>query len=228
MDIVAIIPARGGSKEIPKKNIKEIAGKPLISWSINQAQESTLIDDVIVSTDCHEIAEISKTEGASVPFMRPKDLASDSATTESAILHCIEQLNNEKKYPKIIVLIQCTSPIRSEDCFDNAIRYFIDNDYDSMLSVCRSNRFYWKNMLHPKPLYDFINRPRRQDIKTEDQQFLESGSFYIMKTKNLQESGNRLSGKIGMFLTKDEEQFEIDTMLDFKVCEALLIEKQSR
>ena len=96
-----------------------------------------------------------------------------------------------------------------------------------MLSACRLTGSI-KNMLHPKPLYDFINRPRRQDIKTEDQQFLESGSFYIMKTKNLQESGNRLSGKIGMFLTKDEEQFEIDTMLDFKVCEALLIEKQSR
>ena len=228
MDIVAIIPARGGSKEIPKKNIKEIAGKPLISWSINQAKESVLIDEVIVSTDCEEIAGIARNNGASIPFMRPGDLSDDKSTTESAILHCIEYLNSQNKYPRIVVLIQCTSPIRSKGCFDKAIKHFIDNNFDSMLSVCRSNRFYWKDLQNPKAMYDFVNRPRRQDIKNDDQQFLETGSFYITKTDSLKESGNRLSGKIGMFLTDDDEQFEIDTMVDFKVCEAIMINKENR
>jgi CMP-N,N'-diacetyllegionaminic acid synthase len=221
MSIVAFIPARGGSKGVPKKNIKEIAGKPLIAWSIEQALASNLIDRVIVSTDCPEIAKVAKEYGAEVPFLRPDSISGDTATTESAMLHCCDYLEERNELPELFLLVQATSPIRSKDQFDNAVIYFKKNNYDSVLTVSLSHRFTWKNPSNPSASYDYMNRPRRQDIKKEDQEYLETGSFYITKTKLLIGSKNRLSGKVGMFETPEDESYEIDSLVDFKVCEAI-------
>lgn len=220
--IIAFIPARGGSKGIPKKNIKMLLGKPLIAWSIEQALSSKLIDRVIVSTDCPEIARISKQHGAEVPFMRPENISGDKATTESAMLHCCEYLKDRNELPKLFILIQATSPIRSDNQFDEAILEFKENNYDSLLTVSRSHRFIWKNKQTPIASYDYMKRPRRQDIKEEDQSYLETGSFYITKTSMLMESKNRLTGKIGLFETLEEESYEIDSLVDFIVCEEIL------
>jgi CMP-N,N'-diacetyllegionaminic acid synthase len=222
MGIIAFIPARGGSKGVSKKNIKELAGKPLIVWSIEQALASDLIDRVIVSTDCSEIAEISKRHGAEVPFLRPKNISGDTATTESAMLHCCEYLINKDELPEIFILIQATSPIRSSGQFDKAIRYFKHNSYDSLLTVSKSHRFTWKNKLNPVASYNFNGRPRRQDIKPESQEYLETGSFYITNTKMLMKFGNRLVGKIGLFETDEDESYEIDSLVDFIICENIL------
>jgi N-acylneuraminate cytidylyltransferase len=221
MKIVAFIPARGGSKGLPKKNIKLLAGKPLIAWSIEQALSSELIDRVIVSTDCTEIAKVAKEYGAEVPFLRPDSLSCDSATTESAMLHCCQYLEEKNELPELFILVQATSPIRSKNQFDKAILCFQNNNYDSLLSVSASHRFTWKNPLKPSASYDFLNRPRRQDIKKEDQEYLETGSFYITKTELLVQSGNRLVGNVGMFITPEAESYEIDSFIDFKVCEEI-------
>ncbi|AUL74555.1 CMP-N-acetylneuraminic acid synthetase [Pseudoalteromonas sp. 13-15] len=222
MSVVAFIPARGGSKGVPKKNIKLLAGKPLIAWSIEQAKKSKNIDRVIVSTDCPEIAKVALEFGAEVPFMRPVDISSDIATTESAMLHCCDYLNDKNELPEIFVLIQCTSPLRAEGTFDKAIERFKLKGYDSMLSVSLSHRFTWKDKDNPSASYDFMNRPRRQDIKEKDQEYLETGSFYITNTKKLLASKNRLTGKIGMFETPEIESFEIDSHIDFTICEELV------
>lgn len=222
MSVVAFIPARSGSKGVPQKNTRELAGKPLIAWSIQQALASDLIDRVIVSTDSHEIAEIARKHGAEVPFMRPAEISGDSASTESAMLHCCEFLEKESGLPDIFVLIQCTSPIRIEGVFDQAIIEFRDKNYDSMLSVSESHRFTWKNPSAPKASYDFKNRPRRQDIKSTDREYLETGSFYITKTSVLIKNKNRLGGEIGFFLTPETDSFEIDSEVDFLICEELL------
>ncbi|MBB1456677.1 cytidylyltransferase domain-containing protein [Pseudoalteromonas sp. SG43-5] len=222
MSTIAFIPARGGSKGVPQKNIKLLAGKPLIAWSIQQAKESELIDRVIVSTDCSEIAEIAKKFGAEVPYLRPSDISGDTASTESAMLHCCEFLKSENCLPEIFILVQCTSPLRKMGIFDKAIEEFNKERYDSMLSVSLSHRFTWKNQEQPIASYDFRNRPRRQDIRKEDQDYLETGSFYITKTAKLIESKNRLVGKIGMFITPEVESFEIDSEVDFVICEELM------
>jgi CMP-N,N'-diacetyllegionaminic acid synthase len=222
MSIVAFIPARGGSKGVPQKNIKLIAGKPLIAWSIEQTLASDLIDRVIVSTDCPDIASVAKKYGAEVPFLRPDSISGDKATTESAMLHCCDYLEKANELPELFLLVQATSPIRSENQFDNAINYFNKNNYDSLLTVSPSHRFIWKNPSKPSASYDYMNRPRRQDIKEEDQEYLETGSFYITKTELLIKAKNRLVGNIGMFETPEDESYEIDSLVDFKVCEEIL------
>lgn len=222
MSVIAFIPARGGSKGVPKKNIKMLAGKPLIAWSIEHALQSKLVDRVIVSTDCLEVASIAKAYGAEVPFLRPDGLSGDTATTESAMLHCCDYLKELDELPDLFLLIQCTSPLRGKDCFDNAINEFKENNLDSMLSVSLSHRFTWKKLENPSASYDYTNRPRRQDISTTAQEYLETGSFYITKTANLIKAKNRLTGKVGMFLTPEVESFEIDSHVDFVICEELM------
>jgi len=119
-------------------------------------------------------------------------------------------------------LIQATSPIRSDEQFDEAIKEFRQNEYDSLLTVSESHRFTWKKSDKPVASYDYMNRPRRQDIKEEDQEYLETGSFYITKTDMLMKYKNRLCGTVGMFETPEIESYEIDTHVDFVICEELI------
>ena len=222
MRTVALIPARGGSKGLPKKNIKDIFGKPLIAWSIIQALTAKLISDVFVSTNCHEIAGISKKFGASVPFIRPDNISDDTASTESAILHFCEYIDDAKIKVDNILLIQCTSPVRAHGRFDDAIKHFNRKKFDSMLSVANCHNFLWRNIENPEALYDFKNRPRRQDIPSVDQNLVETGSFYIFKKDKFMLSENRLCGNIGLYKTPTTEMFDIDTLSDFSICENLL------
>ncbi|TDO95984.1 cytidylyltransferase domain-containing protein [Marinomonas balearica] len=222
MRTVAFIPARGGSKGIPGKNIKDIAGKPLIVWSIERAKNSKLVDKVIVSTDSEEIAKIAKENGAEVPFLRPEDISGDTATTESAMLHYCDWLEKNNELYDNLLLVQVTSPIRAETRFDDAINYFKNNQLDSLLSVCPSHRFFWRDLENPVASYDFKNRPRRQDLKQSEIPYMETGSFYITKIEKLRKHKNRLCGKVGMFVTPEEESYEIDSLVDFKFCESML------
>ena len=218
---VAFIPARGGSKGLPKKNILPFCGKPLIAWSIEEALQSELVSDVVVSTDCNIIAEISSLYGAMVPFLRPEEISGDTATTESAMVHfCKWAIEKGFEY-KNILLVQATSPIRDKGVFDKAINHFNQSDSDSLLSVSSSHRFFWKGGGEPKASYDYQNRPRRQDISDDERYYIETGSFYITKIDKLLETNSRLCGKISLYETKEEESYEIDSLTDFLACEVI-------
>ena len=220
--ILAIIPARGGSKGIPRKNIRLLAGKPLIAYSIEAAVKSRYIDRVIVSTEDEEITEISKKYGAEV-IERPMELATDTAPTEPVLEHVVKLLKEHEDYrTDIIVLLQPTSPLRNSNHIDEALDIFLNNDYDTLLSVCPSHAFIWKiGEAGAYPInYDFKNRPRRQDKEPE---YKENGAIYITTYETLMRNQNRLGGKIGLYIMPEECSVEIDTAFDFYLCEHIII-----
>jgi len=219
--ITAFIPARGGSKGILGKNIKEFAGKPLIVHSIEYALNCSQIDEVVVSTDDDKIAKIARKAGARI-VNRPPELSTDSASTESAIHHFVNKFN---KKPDILVLLQPTSPYRPKGSLENAITHFTENGFDSLLSITPTCRFFWrvKDDQTTYAEYDYLNRPHRQDLKQEDIRYMENGSLYIFTRKHFDKMGNRLGGKIGYVEWPEEYSLEIDTHLDFDILEKLFL-----
>lgn len=222
---LCIIPARGGSKSIPGKNLRVVAGKPLLAWSIEQALAS-IADKVVVSTDSAEIAAVAKDAGAEVPFMRPAELATDTAATEPVLLHALDELERNSGYrPEAVVLLQPTCPIRKAGTVDRAIRHFAENRADSLVGAREIHPFLWEDIDNPKALYDFMNRPRRQDVPPEKRIFEETGAMYITRTGFLRRTGNRLGGKIAIFPMDAEESWDIDAESDLMVVDALLSRK---
>ena len=217
--ITAFIPARGGSKGVPNKNIKEFASKPLIVHSIEYSLNSKYADEVLVSTNDSKISKIAQAAGAKV-IKRPRDLATDTSTTESAIEHYI---NSAKQKPDIIVLLQATSPLRPKGSLDKALNHFHKGGYDSLLSICPTHRFFWRvkddNTAYAE--YDYLNRPRRQDLSQGNVRFVENGSIYIFSREHFEKTGNRLGGKIGYVKWPDVYSIEIDSPLDFKFAEQI-------
>lgn len=216
--IFAFIPARGGSKGIPNKNIKLFNGKPLIEWTIVSALKSKLISKVIVSSDSQKILSISKKLGAET-VLRPKSISGDFATTESAIKHYIK---NTKESFDTIVLLSPTSPIRKMSDIDNAIKEFKSKKLDSCFSASILVDFLiWKLNKKKKYVsinYNFKNRGTRQK---RDLNYVENGSIYVFKTKLIKYYNNRIAGKIGIYLMNFWQSFEIDVKDDWKLLETI-------
>ena len=220
MNVACIIPARGGSKGIPNKNIYDFAGKPLIYWSIKQALASSMINcGVYVSSDSDEILDLSEQFGAH-PIQRPDDLSTDFATSESALIHAQNEISKASEIDAIIFL-QATSPLREHHDLDQGIQQFQKQGVDSLFSSTELEDFFiWTN--HDNRLeslnYDYHNRKRRQDVQ---KQYVENGSFYIYKPKLMMGQKNRLCGKIGQYIMKPWTVYEIDSMEDLELCEFL-------
>ena len=220
MTTIAIIPARGGSKGVPGKNVRDLSGMPLLAYSILDAQEAKLIDKVYVSTDDREIAEVSLKHDAEV-IDRPAQFASDTASSESALIHALSEIEKAGVSPNLIVFLQCTSPIRTGVDIDNAIVKLQADQADSLLSVSPSHRFLWEEVdrVAKSINYDYRSRKRRQDMQP---QYVENGSIYVFKPWVLKELGNRLGGKLSLFQMSEAAGWEIDSILDFEIAEFLL------
>jgi len=220
MNIVAIILARGGSKGIPKKNIINFCGKPLINWSIDQAKNSKYISSVWVSSDNNEILEIVKKQKVEI-IKRPKKISTDTSSSEIGWIHAINEIEKNQKID-LVVGLQTTSPIRESKDLDNAIKKFNKNKADTMFSCTRLDDFFiWekKKLKYSSLNYDYKNRKRRQDVK---KQFLENGSFYIFKPEIIKKIKNRLGGKIEIIEQEFWKSFEIDSIENLKFSEIIM------
>lgn len=221
MDILAIIPARGGSKGIPRKNVRLLVGKPLISYSILNALNSKYNLDVVVSTDDEEIERISSQYGASV-LKRPTTLATDKVTLDPVIYHALktfEQRNN-KTYD-LVITMQPTSPLLTTETLDAAIEYFIENDFDTVLSGVNKPHLAWTEKDGKiTPLYE--KRLNRQYLPKN---LLETGAFFISKREFVEEN-NRFGPKISVFDVPENESIDIDSPQDWWVAEKELSKKK--
>ncbi|MDO8125418.1 MAG: acylneuraminate cytidylyltransferase family protein [Candidatus Hermodarchaeota archaeon] len=215
---LAIIPARGGSKGVPRKNIRMLADKPLVCHTIQTALGSQYLDRIIVSTDDKEIAKISIECSAEVPFMRPEELARDETATEPVLQHVVEWLNEKEGYcPEYVVLLQPTSPFLDSAVIDQGIEIIQKETADSLLSVVEDRHFYWKlkdEQIQP----EYTERKRRQELTPK---FRENGALYITKREILMKLHNRLGGKIAYVIMEEIDSIEIDTEFDFWLAEKI-------
>lgn len=216
--IVALVPLRGGSKSIPLKNIKCIAGKPLCLWILESITSAKTIEKTYVSTDSEKIARVIKNSLLPVEVIdRDPLLATDTASTESVMLDFADKVDFD-----ILVTVQATSPLTSPGDFDMALKFFLDNGFDSMLTGVRTKRFFWTDDFKPIN-YDPHSRPRRQDFKGC---IMENGAFYITKKDILLRNKCRLGGKIGIYEMNSETSVELDEPLDWKIVENILIDNK--
>lgn len=224
--ILAFIPARGGSKGVKNKNIKLMNGKPLIEYTIQSAIKSDLFEDIIVSTDSIDIANISKKLGASVPFIRPDELSTDNAITIDAIEHCINYMKDKfnKKYDLIIVL-QPTSPLRTYNNIVDAYNLYKKKKADFVVSVCECDHSpLWCNTLdNSLCLENFISEDikhtRRQDLPIY---YRINGAIYIGKVSKVLEKRGFYGSKSYAYIMDRESSVDIDNHLDFLIAESIM------
>lgn len=227
--ILAIIPARSGSKRLPKKNILNLAGKPLIAWSIEAALDSKYIDSVIVSTDDTQIAKISIEYGAKVPFIRPNELATDVASSVSVVLHAINMLKEKGEDYEYIMLLQPTSPLRTTQNIDESIELLMSSNSDALVSVCElEHNPLWSNTLpQDSDFSNFLNysivNKRSQDLK---QYYRLNGALYLCLTKRLfEEKTLFIKNKIIAYKMSQEQSVDIDNNIDFCLASCLINHK---
>lgn len=226
-EILAIIPARGGSKGIPHKNIRLIAGKPLLAHTVEDARQTLAITRLIVSTDDSEIAAVARQYGAEVVW-RPEEISGDTATSESALLHTLDHLRNSESYePDLVVFLQATSPLRQPDDIQNAIETLHSEQADSLFSACPLHGFVWRKegSQLSSLTYDYRNRQRRQDAPED---LVENGSIYVFKPWVLRQFGNRLGGKIAVYRMRVLDSFQVDEPADLELIEQLITLRQPR
>ncbi len=209
--ICAIIPARGGSKNILRKNLRSVGGKPLIVRTLETIKQSQYINRLIVSTDDDEISKVAETNGSEVLKRSPK-LSGDHSSSESVILDVLNKLKMMEDYsPNITVFLQCTSPFTSLEDIDGTVKTLIENKADSAFAASQFNHFLWGH--NTDGLVVGLNhnenevRKRRQDLEI---QYLEAGSVYAFLTEGFLQNKNRFFGKISVYPIPAERVFEID------------------
>ncbi|WP_322923964.1 acylneuraminate cytidylyltransferase family protein [Paenibacillus campi] len=223
--VLAIIPARGGSKGIPRKNIKDFAGKPLIVWTIEEARKSKYITRLIVSSDDDEIIAVAQQYGCEAPFKRPQQLAEDHTSGMLPVLHALQMLDHKYDY---VMLLQPTSPLRTTQDIDNCIEYIMDTDSSFVVSVSETSKSpYWMYTLDEQKMMQKLiptaNTPgiRQQLSKT----YALNGALYIGKSELFQLHQTFLTSETKGFIMPYERSFDIDSPLDFWICEQLKQQK---
>lgn len=229
VEILALIPARGGSKAVPKKNVKILAGKPLIAYAIEEAKKSRFIDRIIVSTDDEEIARISRKLGVEVPFVRPKSLAGDEATDLSVFKHALKWLEQNESYrPEVIVHLRPTAPLRRVVHIDGGIKKLLKSRADSLRSVCLSQKHpnkMWK--VRGDYLIPFLSESKEKETFNLPRQklppaYVQNGSVDVIRRSTIMEKNSMTGDKILAFVMGEEDSVNINTLIDFELAEILI------
>ncbi len=224
MRVSSIILARGGSKGIPKKNLINFCGKPLLAWTILQSLAANNVSDTWVSSDSQEMLDVAEQYGAK-SIKRPDEISGDTESSESAWLHAIDFIESQPDSAAIdyVLAPQVTSPLRDASDFSNAISQFITEKSDTLLSVAEIEDFFiWKKDENGNPEsvnYDYKNRKLRQQIENR---YLENGSFYIFPPQFLKDNNNRLGGKISLYEMERYKMFQIDNIEDVELSSVIM------
>lgn len=223
--VTVLIPARGGSKRLPRKNVKLLCDKPLIAWTIDVAKASKFVDQIVVSTDDKDIKEISEKYGATVPFIRPEHLSNDIASSFDVIKHAIQFLNIESEN-HLIVLLQPTSPLRTVEELDQALQFFIERSASGVVSVSEAEHSpLWSNTLPENFAMSNFIRPEVKGKRSQDLPnfYRLNGSIYIYQTIDLIEKNSIFYDEtVFAFETTKNTAVDIDTELDFIIAETLM------
>ena len=229
--VLGIIPARGGSKGIPNKNIKNLCGKPLIAYSILSSQKAKLLDRTIVSTDSQSIMNVAKEYGANVPFLRPKHLATDNALSVDVVIHSLESLyENEAIEYDIVVLLQPTTPFRTSKYIDDSIRLLVESGCDSVVSFVdvRANhpaRMYKITDSQIIPILDEgVSMSPRQEL---EKVYIRSGDIYACRKEFLLKEKKLMGGDCRPLIIDNSLSINIDTINDFFLAERLILERDN-
>lgn len=228
MAIVAIIPARGGSKGIPGKNMKLLCGKPLIGWAIETALAAQRVDRVIVSTNDSGITDTSSRFGAEV-IMRPSELSGPLASSESALLHVLQALRETENFqPEATVFLQCTSPLTLPEDIDGTVQALLDENADSALAVIPFHYFLWRQKETGEAVG--INHDNRSRLMRQEREpdYLETGAVYAMRTEGFKKAKHRFFGKTAMYVMSPERCLEIDDPVDFCIAEVLIKRREQQ
>lgn len=223
---LSIIPARGGSKRLPRKNVLDLAGKPLIAWSIEASLKSAFIDKTVVTSDDQEILDIAKKYGASC-VERPKHLASDTSTTYDALQHVLDSLDESFEYT---VLLQPTSPLRDSDHIDEAIKLLESKNADAVISVCEVDHpIQWTMSLpESRDMSEFVKNIDTNRSQELEKHYRLNGAIYICKTqKLLARKSFFLEDNIFAYVMEKEDSVDIDEELDFKLASLIMGSKKT-
>ena len=223
LNILALIPARAGSKRLPGKNIKELCGKPLIAWTIEAALKSKYLDQVIVSTDSNEIAKISKQYGATIPFIRPENIAQDTSSTTEVINHCLDFLKEERFTH--VLLLQATSPLRVSNDIDLAVDTLLEKKANAIYSVCEVDHSpLWMNTLPDDLSFDNFLKPESSGVRSQDlpTHYRLNGALYLVSLEQYLQKGSLFGHRSTYAHIMDKNHsIDIDDELDFIVAEAI-------
>ncbi|MFA7681905.1 MAG: acylneuraminate cytidylyltransferase family protein [Candidatus Peribacteraceae bacterium] len=224
-DVFGIILARGGSKRIPHKNIVQVNGKPLLAYTCEAARGSKLLTRVILSTDSAEIAAVGKEYGVEVPFMRPRELASDEANSMDAIRHVLRELEKKEGYaPPLFVLLQPTSPLRTAEHIDEGIRLMLKTDADSVVSVTEV-----PSLFNPSFAMQIkegkLTKPKKKALQEMEKYYAYNGAVYVLRTERLRQSDDPFGDDCRPLVMSKEDSLDIDTKEDLALAECLLQRK---
>jgi len=227
--ILAVITARGGSKSIPRKNIKDLAGKPLIAYTIEAANKSKYLTRTILSTDDKEIAKISKHYGCEVPFTRPDEFAQDESTSMEVVQHALEWLkeNEDEEYDYLMIL-QPTSPMRLAEDIDECIKLAVETDTDSVMSMKELEDFSPKKVkkIEEGVILPYFEEEGKQSSRRQDlsKMYKRNCAIYLTKTELIKQDD--LFGKISRaYIMPEERSVDINAPIDFELAEFLLRRK---
>lgn len=228
--ILAIIPARSGSKGLPGKNIRDLSGKPLIAWSIEAALESRYLDKILVSTDSPEIAEVARRFGAEVPFLRPAHLATDEAKSIDAIFHAIQWLKEHEQSFDLVMVLQPTSPLRTTRDIDAATELFFQKNASAVVSVAPCDHHPWWTNSLPEDgnMGNFLRPEALSNRQALPVYYRLNGAIYLAEITFLMENESFFGPRTFAYRMPAGTSIDIDTRLDFKLADLILAENQER